>query len=381
MRRLATALVFIALTSCSFDTDRSAPHVQSAIAAGACGTTETLLPKLFLFLREDRFEPLRRVLEKNYDDNGLRTLIGAVVRLVSGLGLDRTDLVLEAANKTEVEEKLAPLLVSMLEFMDGRTDNQSRYAAADAAAVFVRRCDPDYLMTAVEGVLRLQSPSHGKPWLTALLDESRPLLADPTLQPFLDSFERNAETGKPAVVALVVQIMIFLADDNFAIERVETLLESAVYPLVSPELRVKIEALVAMLDEATRPEAQILIPIQGAVRCGLMHTAERDAVIGFLYDLVASPELGLESILETTSALVGDDGAKNELSLLADTVAIIRDDPKVSDDLRELLATLLSVPDVELTVPVLIELIREEVAGEMLQAVAKLLGGCGRFQD
>jgi hypothetical protein len=378
VRSLAPAVLLLSLVSCSFDTDRSAPHVQSAIAPGACGTTETLLPKLFLFLREDRFEPLRAVIKNNFDDPALRTLFAAGVRVVSQLGLDRTELLVQIAEKGKVEEKLAPLLTSMLEFMDGRHDNVSRYAAANAAAAFIDRCNPNHLLTAVEGIFRLESPSHGKPWLTALLFEAKPLLSDPTLQPFLDSFERNAESGRPAVIALVVQIMIFLADDNFAIDRVETLLESAVYPLVSEELRPKIEALVALLDEATRPEAQILEPIQGAVRCGLMHTEERDALIGFGYDLVASPELGLEAIVDTTNALVGDDGARSELALLADTVAIIRDDSKVSDDLRHLSSTMLSSPDVEAVVPVVIDLAQSRVLAEIFEAIGKLLAGCGR---
>ncbi len=355
--------------------------MQSAIAPGACGTTETLLPKLALFLGEDRFEPLRAVIQKNFDDPALRTLLGAIVTLVSQLGLDRTELVVEIAKKGEIEANLAPLLVAALGLVDGRTDGTTRYAVPDAAALFIDRCDPDHLLTGVEGVLRFQSPSHGKPWLTATLQEASPLLSDPALGPFLDSFEQNAERGKPAIVSIGVQIMVFLADENFSIERVQTLLESAVYPLVSPALKAKIEVLVAMLDEATRPEAGILVPIQGAVRCGLMHPEARDQLLGFVYDLIASEEVGLNMIIDSTVAITSETGAKNELDLVADVVAIVRDDPKLSRDIRGLLSTLLSEPDVELTLPVVIELLDREVLGEALEAVAKLLSGCGRFND
>lgn len=376
---MATICALFALGSCSFDTDRSAPHVQSAIAPGACGTTETLLPKLSVFLEEDRFEPLRQVIVERFDDPALRTLLGAIVTMVSRLGLDRTELVIEIAKKGEIEENLAPLLVAALGLVDGRTDGTTRYEVPDAAALFIDRCDPDHLLTGVEGILRLTSPSHGKPWLTATLEEASPLISDPALVPFLQSFEQNAERGKPAIIAIGVQIMVFLADDNFSIDRVETLLESAVYPLVSPALKAKIEVLVAMLDEATRPEAGILAPIQGAVRCGLMHPEARDQLLGFVFDLIASEKVGLDTIIESTIAITRETGAKNELDLVADVVAIVRDDPSLSRDIRGLLSTVLSQPDVELTLPVFIELLDREVLGEALEAVAKLLSGCGRF--
>jgi hypothetical protein len=388
VRRHATALACVVLTaSCNLDTDTAAPHVAPPTAAGACGTTETLLPKLLAFVREDRFAPLRRIIEMRLlpsaenptPDPSLRTLLGGIVSLISQLGLDRTALVLDLVAKGEVEEKLAPFLVTLLEFIDGRYDGVDHYEVADAGALFLRRCDPDFLLLAVEELLRFESPSHpGEPWMVALLGEIGELLKDPGLEPFLEGFERESQRGKPAVTSLLVQIMIFLSDQNFAIERVETLLESAVYPVVSADLRARIERMVYLLDEATRPQAGILEPLQGAVRCGLMHAEARDQLIGFGYDLIASREVGLDAVLMTTQDVVSIASAKNQLGLLADLVKIIREDLRIRDDLRELIAVLLSRPDVELSIPVLIDLLDSGVLSELLEAFVKLLGGCGR---
>lgn len=372
--------------ACNLDTDRPAPYAPPPARPGACGTTETLFPKLLDFLREDRFLPLREVIqsrllpneEEPAPDPSLRALLGALVRLVTGLGLDRAQRVVELIEAGELETKLSPLLVTVLAHLDGRLDGRTHYEAADAAALFIRRCNPDHLLTAIIELLRFESPSHQKPWITAVLEELAPLLREPALQPFLTTFEQSAERGRPAIISLLVQIMIFVADDSFAIERVETLLESAVYPVVSVELRLRIERLVLLLEEATSRDAGILVPLQNAVRCGLMYPEQRDALLGFAYDLVASGEVGLVEVLDTTIGLVSAEGARAQLGLLADVVQVVRDDLVIRDDLRELAAILLSTPEVEKSVPVLIELLESGVAAELFDAMARLLGGCGR---
>lgn len=383
---LVLAALALSGTSCSFDTDRAAPHVASTAAAGACGTTETLLPKLLAFVREDRFRDLRTVLERRLlptdaepaPDPSLRTLIGAAVRLLDALGLDRARVVADLLAKGELEEELSPLVVTVLRFGDGQLDGAPRYESANATAFFLRRCDPENLLTAVEGLLRFESPSHGVPWIQALADEAGPLLREPTFQPFLDSFEREAAQGRPAIVALLTQVMLLVGDEGFTIDRVETLLESAVYPAVRPELRARIEVLVRLLDEITRPDVDVLRPLQAALRCGLAHPEEKDALAGFLYDLVASEELGLAELLDTASGLVTVAAARAQLGLFADAVHIVRTDLEIRDELVELVAILLSSPDVELVVPVLIELLDRGVVAELFEAAVVLLDGCGR---
>ena len=67
-----------------------------------------------------------------------------------------------------------------------------------------------------------------------------------------------------------------------------------------------------------------------------------------------------------------------ELSLLADTVRLVRSDLTIRDDLRDLLVVLLSRPDVQKVVPVLVELLDRKVVTELLTALVTLLDGCGR---
>src|SRR5205823_4180552 len=119
-------------------------------------------------------------------DPSLRVLIGDVVRLVRELGLDRTQLVVEFVHKGDFESQVGPLFSTILKFIDGQLDGKTHFESGDAAAVFLRTCDPDHLLLAIEELLRLKSPSHGNiPWLLALIEDAGPLISDPALRPFL----------------------------------------------------------------------------------------------------------------------------------------------------------------------------------------------------
>jgi hypothetical protein len=389
-QKIAASLVaaFLFSAACSFDTNDRAPYVGPPVAQGECGTTETLFPKLLAFVRNDEFAPLRDVLEMRLlptpdnptPDVSLRTVIGDLVRLVSELGLDRTQLVVDFVQKQSFESQVSPLLSTVLKFMDGRLDGMSHYEAGDAAAVFLRRCDPDHLLLAVEGVLRLKSPSHNDvPWLFALLQDAEPLISDPKLLPFLDTFQAQAKSGRPAIIAILVQIMVAVANVDFSIDHVETILESAVYGTnLGTSLRPEIDPLVRLLGEATSKDAGILQPLQQAVECGLEHPTERDELLGLVYDLVATSEVGLDTVIKAVNAVLEPTLAADELNLFADVLKVIRTDLTIRDDLRETIAILLSSPDTKLTVPVLIELIDQGVLSELFEALAKLLSGCGR---
>jgi hypothetical protein len=379
----------VAWTSCSFDTTREAPHVDAPTAEGPCGTTATLLPKLLEFVKEDRFAPLRTLIEDRFlptadnpnPDPSLRTMVEAAVRLVSDIGLSRTQLVVLLLEKGSVESQIGPLISTVLKFLDGRLDATQHYDAGDSAAVFLRTCNPDHLLTAAEGVVRLQSPSHdGERWLLAVLRELQPLVDDSELLPFLTTFEENSSKGKPAIISILTQIMILVADPAFTIDRVQTFLESAVYPSVSEEFAQKIKTLTVLLQEATAEEAGVLSPLQDALRCGLAHPKDKDALLGLIYDLLATPAVGFDRVVAAVNSAIQPDVAEAELDLVADTLHAMRTDLTIRDDLREIVAILLSQPNVQLTVPVAIELVDRGVVSEIMSAIAKLLSGCGRTE-
>lgn len=385
-KRTASGLVLLAAilgaASCRFDDDSPAPEIPTS-GRPACGDTESLFPKLFTFLAEERFVPLKRIVERRLvpseanpnPDPSLRTVLADLVRLVRQLGLDETAAVAHLVTQGEVEAKLTPLVVAVLEFIDGRVDGQDHYAVTEAAAHFVDVCDPDDLLGAIEDVLRFQSPSRGQPWLVAVFDELEALLGEPMLRPFLNSFEQNQETGRPAIVALVRQIMSFVADDDFSIGRVQTLLDSAVDPLVDPAFEARIDRLVALLGEATDRQLGILPSLQGALRCGLRHPTQRDELIGFLYDLAASPSLGLERVLMGLE-VVALQSIQSELGLLADLLHVARTDLTLRDDLRRLISLFLRRPEVAEATPVLIGLLQDGVVAELLHGVLTILEDC-----
>jgi hypothetical protein len=378
----ASVLALAILGACAFDSDEPAPAAPIS-SRGQCASTEALFPKLFEFLADDRFRSLREVIERRLlptaaepnPDPSLRTVLAAIVRLVRQLGLDEAATAVHLGTQTEVETELAPLLAKMLSFIDGRIDGRDHYDVSEAAAHFVDVCDPDDLLSAIEAILRFQSPSRGMPWIVAVLDEVKLILAEPGLRPFLGEFMQNSERGRPAVVGLIRQIMAFIADEDFEISRVETLLESVVDPLVDASLEARIDSIVALLGEATARDVGILSNLQGALRCGLRSPIERDVIIGFIYDLAFSPELGLDALLAGID-VIRVEAVQSELDLLADVVHVGRTDLTLRDDLRHLISLFLTKPDVEDATPVLIDLIESGVIAELLHGVLTILEGC-----
>lgn len=377
--------LLVAAPACGLDTDAPAPHLDPPTETGACGSTADLFANLNRFVEDGRYEPLRRVVEDNLQpspdnpapDPSWRSVVNALLALIRQIGLEEAAIVATIAADGAVEDQLSPVVRVVLEFLDGRLDGAPRYEVAEAGAFFVDRCDASFLLASVEGVLRFESPSAAQPWLVALLDRLVPLLDNPTLRPFLNSFERGGEAGRPAIVGIFVQIMSFLADDGFAVSRVETLLDSAVYPLVDPSLERDIEALMVLFAEVTDPSQDVFAPLQAAMQCGMRHPGPRDVLLGFVYDLAASPEVGLERVLEGVGVLRLD-VVTDQLELLADVVRVLREDELVQRELRAVLVLFLSRPAVQDVVPVLIGLLEEEILAELLTAVVTLLEGCGR---
>jgi hypothetical protein len=381
----AAAAVALGLVACGVDTDAEAPYMDPPTELGACGSTADLLQGLEAFIADGKYAPLKAVVEARLQpteanpnpDPSWRLVVNALLALVRQLGLEDLGIVAQLAADPDLEDQLSPLIIVVLEYLDGRVDGQPHYAAADATAFFVDRCDTQNLLTAVEGVLRLQSPSAGRPWAVALLDALTPLLNNPTLRPFLTSFQQGGQEGRPAIVSVLRQIMAFMASEDFAIERVQTLLESAVFPLVDAELEADLQRLVDLLGEATDPAAGVLAPLQGAMRCGMQYPEPRDELLGLVVDLAASPEVGLDAVL-TGIGVLRLEVVVSQLELLAEVVRVLRTDEAVQVVLRDLLVLLLQQPDVNQVVPVLIDVFEDELLTELLNAVVTLLKGCGR---
>jgi len=383
-QRAAGALALV-MIGCSADTDEPAPFTDPPIKAGACGTTESLLPKLFTFVREDRVAPLRTFIQDHLlpseenprPDPSLRTLLDALVKVIVNLGLSETAETAKLVASSRSLGNLEPLILTALNFTTGELDGTPHWSAMDAGAHFVRRCNADHLLTAIKSLLLLQSTSEpDRLWLSVVLDGVFELIEDPFFEPFLETFEQNTETGRPAIISIFVQVMGFLAQDDFQISRVETLLESVVYPLVNEDLRKRLQRLVDLLGEATSEEAGIFLPLQRAVRCGMDHPPERNELIGFAYDLVVSEQVGLQEVLASVEGLVSEDDTEVLLNQLANLIDGIGEDVRARDDLLELVAMLLSTPDSALLFPTLIELIERDVVSEAFDAVAEVLGGC-----
>jgi hypothetical protein len=375
----------IALCACSADTDRAAPYLAPPNQPGPCGTTATLFPKLLDFLNAGHFARLKAVIDRRLvpaagspaPELSIRTLLDAIVRLLQTIGLTQTANTASLLAKERALHDAKPLFLTALRFTAGQIDGQDRYDATTATGTLLLSCDSDALLGVTQSVLKLESPSAQKLWLAALSDALVPLLDDPTLKPFLDDFMQNTTKGRPAVIEFMGQIVGLLTNPDFSISQVETALESAVYPSVSDALKAKIETLVTVLGEATAPEAGIRAPLLSVARCMQAHSDQRDLLLGFLYDLVTNPAVGLNNVLASARMLVTDEEAANVQNDLADFVGVLRADSASSGSILALLATFISKPDVADALPVTIDLIQAGVLGELLHAVLTLLqNGC-----
>ncbi|MFO0724557.1 MAG: hypothetical protein U1E65_12290 [Myxococcota bacterium] len=387
MRRLASAALIVAVAACSFDSETPAPYLASPDTVGVCGSTETLFPKLLGFVRDNKLAPLKSIIESRLipsattptPDPSLRALIEAVVRLATGLGLERAVTAVEIADRNETLHQLKPLLLVILRYVTGDLDTHPHYEAAQAGSVLFRTCDADNLLTAIESVLRL--PSKDDPhtrWIAALSKDLAAIIEDPTLTPFLTSFQKEGQMGRPAILALLAQLTTYFDDPTFDIQRIRTLLESAVYPAISNELRAKIEKIVDRLAEGTRPEAQILAPLQRAIHCLNTQAPERAALFGLVYDLVASPDVQLSSLLMTLDGLVSPDRASELLDFLADLIHVLREDRVAQKEILGFLSVLFEDKNAALVAPVLLEMVEDDLLGELSDGVVKILNGCGR---
>lgn len=388
-RYRATILLAVGLTEvvglagCGLDTAREAPVVAGPATEGPCQGTEALIPRLLAFVEADRLRPVGAFIERRFigtgggppPDPSLRGVAAAGLRVVSQLGLEDTGFLVQVAAAQEVEQGLGPWVSSFLAFIDGRIDGRSHYDASDAAAWFVARCDPDFLLTGIEQLLRLESPSEGVPWVVAALESVARLIDDPQLAPFLTSFEGLGGQGRPAVVELLKQIMTLIADPDFDPARIETLLQSTLYPNISGPLEDVTRRLVRLLFEATAPDSGVLEPLSGSLQCGLMHPEPRDVLLSTIYDLLVAPSVGVDGLLAGIDVLRAPVVAE-QLDLLADALVIVRDDLDGRSDLRRAAVIALSTPDVQTLVPVAIDVLDEGIAAEVVNAFAHLLIIC-----
>ncbi|MEE2904079.1 MAG: hypothetical protein VYC39_17260 [Myxococcota bacterium] len=346
-----------------------------------------MFPKLLSFIEQGKFEPLKSFIQRHLliseenpqPDISTRTLFSGILKITRSLGLEKTVDLTDLVTNSEILGEQLPLLTAALDFITGKTDGKSRYETGDAAAHFIRVCDPDHLLSAIELLTSFESPSRpGEMWIDVMLKEIAVVVDNQKLDEFLDAFEQDAEKGRPAVINIIAQLMGLIRQSSFSISQVETLLDSAVYPILSDELRPNVERMVTLLEEVTAPDAGILVPLQRSIDCGMHSPAERDVIIGFLYDLLFSQDIGARDALISVAELVSIEDSKFLLGIVSDLIGSIRSDRLARDELLELFALMLQQPDVNALLPIVSELIAEEIFTELLVAIQSILGDCNR---
>ncbi len=383
---VAALVIVTGAGACRVDDDRPAPFVAAPAAPSACGTTAELLPKLSAFVADGGSAPLAAIVETRFRADTprpgqptVRTLLDALLALLRALGVERTRAVVGLASTSRALDELTPLVVLLAEVVEGKKDGQPRWSAvADAGTLFVR-CDGDALSTSLERLLRFPAPdAPAERWFSRLLDDLLALVEDPGVAPFVAGFERSGQRGRPAIASLLVQLVGFVVEDDFAVGRVRALLESVVYPAVGDGVRAKIERLLTRVEQVARPEVGVLAPLQVALRCLMGEVAARDALAGLVVDLLLQPELGVRGLASRVGALVSADERRELADFAADLLASMTREGDARDELFRAIAVVLAEPDVRAVVPVIREGFEAGVVTELIRAFGALLAGCGR---
>ncbi len=208
----------------------------------------------------------------------------------------------------------------------------------------------------------------------AVLDNTRTLLHNPALQPFLTnkSEQYGGETGVIALVRLVLQTVQAMDDPS----DLDALPISALPPALRQDAQRSLADLKILLDP--RREPNVLRPLKKVTGCLNSSDPNLDAVRMF-YRLWFDAKLPEFSFVNTIDAVVGlrDNDARGSLVHLTRTLAeVVRKDESAVDSAAKVCQVLFAKPNAQRAFPVIASLFGKGVVGEFICAADTLVYGC-----
>lgn len=375
MREWGGLLCLLGGLGCDVGFERPAPSSPPARGPGRCEQTASLAPRLLQALDDDDLAPWREVVHSRFEGPearpALRELIGAFLDVARRLGLEPARDLASSLLRPELGARLEPGAVALFETLDGRLDGMRRYEVLGAAGSFIRTCEPEPLLGALQVALRLER-ADGQRWARDVLVGLRQLLELDEVATLSASFRLDGEVGRPAVVELLTRVMLVLGRDPDPMPALRTLIDSAVRPLLSAEAEAVVDRLIRLGEEASASSAWTTLG--AAFRCGNRRPEARDQLLGFVVDLAVVPELGAEGWLKSAEAL--ETLSDVELDGWAGVLEVFAESPGPRDTLLEGLAVLLEPDVAPRWAPVLLGLMEDGVLREVTEGLVALLDGC-----
>lgn len=358
-----------------------------------CPTLEEIAPTFLRLLREDRFDGLRRVLEDDLGEpldarnpNGptrLNALLGVILEVIRAVDVPGFRQVILDALESTSAGPLLPQAEGLLSYIDGRIGcpagtSCDRYDLLDVlrrllvsgacgAIGFDARTELDLLARFVKW-----------PRLPELLDLFPTLLENPTFRSVLGTFryqDREQEDGFAALLDIVLDNLLV---PGIPWQDIVSLLRQV--RLDTPEVLRLIDFARELLTESPAdPDLDVIGPMRAAIRC-LRQVDPGRALARNLYRVLVLDEVSLEGLAGGIDRLLDADPQRLTLKVLAQALDHFR--TRALSSFRTLQAigdVLLSTENMRKIVPVLIDVIREGVAEELVDLFVAVTDDCTRL--
>ena len=311
------------------------------------------------------------------------------------------DLALKNQAGAAILERLRPLIVKLLRYVEGKLPGETsdHYddlgTALRAMAQSEGVCDPHDLYGLLDAVLSSLPPAQA----SAQLGAAYAILTDPSFKKFLHDFTTNAGDGSTAIgrdgfIFLVQFIGKTLAGQNpndpgAVFGQLDSVLQKFVYPFLEQpanqqkygtQLEDEIKQLSATAKTLLTGPAgpRIFAELQKVVGC-IGDVDKQGVLAGALYDLIISQDVTGISLADVVKALkdfvdVDKQGTLNRM--LVDVLQGIENDDRAVEALSALTLQILDDNLLRKTIPVLDTLVDQSVVLDLLTLLDDLLYGC-----
>lgn len=371
--------------------DRPAPYVPSGRAPTECGSVEQIVPNLLAFLRSDGFAPLAQVLEEDIVPSGaLRTALSGVLRLAKRAP-PPPDILTPFADfiaNDEVDPVVA-LAEAALRYITGEPRDgaatESHYEVTTLLGNALTQCERAPVLFLGRKLISTHLPLGCTPLTAgcrlgtvALFEPMQALFSDPALRVLLTSLSIES-VPEESFVTLMRQIFTVLKSPSFNFSDVRSIIQSNVYPLIADQaLRVKIDDVLSVLDQMTRPELGVQTALREAVSC--LDSKDPNAEIArMLYGLVVQPEFAVQALVAGLAEAGSIDPEEKLAQWLVQIIDLLLADDAINDALIGLIAKFLVPQNAERLLPMMLALGDAGVTSDVVNIVQRADRGCSQI--
>ncbi|MCC6809467.1 MAG: hypothetical protein IT381_18710 [Deltaproteobacteria bacterium] len=388
LKPLLVAGLLAASTSCGAG-PRAAPYVPSGYAETECGNFEDLAPALIKSLHSGGFDKIAEVFRTELVPSGaLRTAVAAVLRLAKDA--PPPDGLLTPIGKVIDNPSVEPvvtLALAALKYLAGRLPaTKTHYEVTTVLSKLLGECsDPKGPLTLVEVLLKTHVPLGCTPGddgcklgTIALFRPLRDLLSDPATRELLSALRIEA-IPEESFVVLMNQLFTILKSPSFSFTDVRAVLQANVYPLIeAASLKTKLDALLDVLDELTRPEVGLQSSLRETLTCATAKDPNGD-VNRMIYALVVQPEFQVSELVSAVNATDDIDPDEKVAKWLAKVIGILKADRALNDALIGVVVKMLQERNAAKVIPSLLDISASGALADLQRLLERGFSKCSRL--